>query len=155
VELISQEVRKQLASSTQRPMSIAAKTGIRLAGGRVSESCGVVGVVQWLFGQGTGVGTTASAEGNYCMCCAMWCRRFQGNYVCDGHLLWRLHAYFHQFSVAHNTTGAVKPLQFHLSFQSRVGPVKWIGPYTDFKIRELAQEKKVKSCAGVLLAWFA
>jgi hypothetical protein len=65
VELISQEVRKQLASSTQRPLSIAAKTGIRLAGGRVSESSGVAGAVQRLFGQSTGAGTAAAAEGNY------------------------------------------------------------------------------------------
>jgi hypothetical protein len=65
VELISQEVRKQLASSTQRPTSIAAKTGIRLAGGRVSESSGVVGAVQRLFGQSTVAGTSAAAEGNY------------------------------------------------------------------------------------------
>jgi hypothetical protein len=65
VELISQEVRKQLASSTQRPMPIAAKTGIRLAGGRMSESSGVVGAVQRLFGQSTGAATTAGAEGNF------------------------------------------------------------------------------------------
>jgi protoheme ferro-lyase len=71
-----------------------------------------------------------------------------------GILSWRLQAYLYESSLR-TTTGAVKPLQFHLSFQSRVGPVKWIGPYTDFKIRELAQEKKVKSCAGVLLGWFA
>jgi hypothetical protein len=34
--------------------------------------------------------------------------------------------------------GAIKPkLIFHLSYQSRVGPVKWLSPYTDNKIKEL------------------
>jgi protoheme ferro-lyase len=60
----------------------------------------------------------------HCICC---CDGYTGTYM----------------NLRHYTAGAVKPLQFHLSFQSRVGPVKWIGPYTDFKIRELAQEKKV------------
>ena len=30
-------------------------------------------------------------------------------------------------------------LQFHLSFQSRVGPVTWLKPYTEVRIAELGQ----------------
>lgn len=41
----------------------------------------------------------------------------------------------------------VKPVQFHLSFQSRVGPVQWLRPYTDDKIRELAVQGKVRTLA--------
>lgn len=33
------------------------------------------------------------------------------------------------------STGAVS---YHLSYQSRVGPVEWLRPYTDSKINELA-----------------
>jgi hypothetical protein len=39
---------------------------------------------------------------------------------------------------------AVKPVEFHLSFQSRVGPIQWLRPYTDDKIRELGEEEKVR-----------
>lgn len=30
-------------------------------------------------------------------------------------------------------------VSYHLSYQSRVGPVEWLRPYTDSKINELAQ----------------
>jgi protoheme ferro-lyase len=43
--------------------------------------------------------------------------------------------------------GAVKPVQFHLSFQSRVGPVQWLRPYTDDMIRQLGEEEKVRRVA--------
>ncbi|KAJ1442053.1 ferrochelatase-domain-containing protein [Ochromonadaceae sp. CCMP2298] len=38
-----------------------------------------------------------------------------------------------------------KEVQFHLSFQSRVGPVQWLAPYTDDMLRNLGEEKKVKN----------
>ena len=31
----------------------------------------------------------------------------------------------------------IKPVQFHLSFQSRVGPVKWLQPYTEETLHQL------------------
>lgn len=37
----------------------------------------------------------------------------------------------------------VKPVRYHLSFQSRVGPVQWLRPYTDDKIRDLGNIQKV------------
>jgi hypothetical protein len=37
----------------------------------------------------------------------------------------------------------VPAIEYHLSFQSRVGPVKWLQPYTEEKIAELAEERSV------------
>lgn len=42
------------------------------------------------------------------------------------------------------SSGAVS---YHLSYQSRVGPVEWLRPYTDSKINELAQ----KGCKNLVV----
>jgi ferrochelatase len=42
-------------------------------------------------------------------------------------------------------TAEPKEVQFHLSFQSRVGPVQWLAPYTEDMLRNLGEEKKVKN----------
>ena len=42
--------------------------------------------------------------------------------------------------------GAVR---FHLSFQSRVGPVQWLQPYTEEKLRELGEDLGVKNLVVV------
>lgn len=39
----------------------------------------------------------------------------------------------------------VQPVQFHLSFQSRVGPIKWLEPYTEDMLKELGKRKGVKN----------
>lgn len=36
-------------------------------------------------------------------------------------------------------------VSFHLSFQSRVGPVQWLKPYTEEKLRELGEERGVRN----------
>lgn len=39
------------------------------------------------------------------------------------------------------TAGAASgSVSYHLSYQSRVGPVEWLQPYTDAKIQELAEK---------------
>jgi len=38
------------------------------------------------------------------------------------------------------------PLQIHLSFQSRVGPVQWLRPYTEDKIKELGESGVKNLC---------
>ena len=38
---------------------------------------------------------------------------------------------------------SIKNLNYILSYQSRVGPLKWIGPSTDIVIKEEAQKKKI------------
>lgn len=43
-------------------------------------------------------------------------------------------------------------IRFHLSFQSRVGPVPWLRPYTDDKIREMGKQK-VRNLAVVPIAF--
>lgn len=43
-------------------------------------------------------------------------------------------------------------LRFHLSYQSRVGPVPWLRPYTDDKIRELGK-KGTRNLAVVPIAF--
>lgn len=43
-------------------------------------------------------------------------------------------------------------LRFHLSYQSRVGPVEWLRPYTDDKIKELGK-LGVKNLAVVPIAF--
>jgi ferrochelatase len=43
-------------------------------------------------------------------------------------------------------------LRFHLSYQSRVGPVPWLRPYTDDKIRELGK-KGARNLAVVPIAF--
>lgn len=45
-----------------------------------------------------------------------------------------------------------KRLRFHLSYQSRVGPVEWLRPYTDDKIKEFGK-KGVKNLAVVPIAF--
>ena len=35
-------------------------------------------------------------------------------------------------------------MQFHLSYQSKVGPVQWLKPYTDVYIRQLAEKQQVR-----------
>lgn len=45
-----------------------------------------------------------------------------------------------------------KKLRFHLSFQSRVGPVEWLRPYTDDKIKEFGKAG-VKNLAVVPVAF--
>lgn len=43
----------------------------------------------------------------------------------------------------------IPPVKFHLSFQSRVGPVKWLKPYTEEKLEELGQVQGVKNLVVV------
>jgi len=43
----------------------------------------------------------------------------------------------------------------HTSYQSRVGPTKWVGPYTDHYVEMLAREKGVKKLAVVAPAFSA
>ena len=43
-------------------------------------------------------------------------------------------------------------LKFHLSYQSRVGPVEWLRPYTDDKIKEFGKAG-VKNLAVVPIAF--
>ena len=37
------------------------------------------------------------------------------------------------------SSSTVRPIQFHLSFQSRVGPVEWLKPYTEETLTELGE----------------
>lgn len=37
------------------------------------------------------------------------------------------------------TSSTVRPIQYHLSFQSRVGPVEWLKPYTEETLIELGE----------------
>lgn len=46
-----------------------------------------------------------------------------------------------------------KEVQYHLSFQSRVGPVKWLQPYTEEKLEELGKEKGVKNLVVVPISF--
>jgi protoporphyrin/coproporphyrin ferrochelatase len=50
-------------------------------------------------------------------------------------------------------TGGVPPVEFHLSFQSRVGPVKWLTPYTEDILIELGEEKKVRNLVVVPISF--
>jgi ferrochelatase len=47
----------------------------------------------------------------------------------------------------------VQEVKFHLSFQSRVGPIRWLRPYTDDKLQQLGQEEKVKSLVVVPISF--
>jgi ferrochelatase len=40
-------------------------------------------------------------------------------------------------------------VQFHLSFQSRVGPVQWLKPYTEEKLSELGEKRGIKNLVVV------
>lgn len=42
-----------------------------------------------------------------------------------------------------------QPVEFHLSFQSRVGPIEWLKPYTEDKLVELGKQQGVKSLVVV------
>lgn len=42
-----------------------------------------------------------------------------------------------------------QPVEFHLSFQSRVGPIEWLKPYTEDKLVELGKQRGVKSLVVV------
>jgi protoheme ferro-lyase len=39
--------------------------------------------------------------------------------------------------------GGVRKIDYHLSYQSRVGPIKWLTPYTDDMLKYLGEEEKV------------
>eukprot|EP01036_Dinobryon_divergens_P023108 gene23108-31425_t len=43
----------------------------------------------------------------------------------------------------------VKEVQYHLSFQSRVGPVKWLQPYTEETLIDLGRKQQVKNLVVV------
>ena len=43
----------------------------------------------------------------------------------------------------------IPSVKFHLSFQSRVGPVKWLKPYTEEKLVQLGQDEGVKNLVVV------
>lgn len=45
--------------------------------------------------------------------------------------------------------GSVSEVQYHLSFQSRVGPVKWLQPYTEETLVELGVERQVRNLVVV------
>ena len=38
-----------------------------------------------------------------------------------------------------SSPSTVRPIQYHLSFQSRVGPVEWLKPYTEVTLMELGE----------------
>lgn len=38
-------------------------------------------------------------------------------------------------------------MTFHLSFQSRVGPVQWLRPYTDDMIKVMGDKEQVRVCS--------
>ena len=38
-----------------------------------------------------------------------------------------------------SSSSTVRPIQYHLSFQSRVGPVEWLKPYTEETLTELGE----------------
>jgi len=46
----------------------------------------------------------------------------------------------------------VKGITFHLSFQSRVGPVQWLRPYTDDMLKKMGEEEKVRLLC--MCGWF-
>jgi ferrochelatase len=48
---------------------------------------------------------------------------------------------------------SVIALTYHLSYQSRVGPVEWLRPYTDDKIKELVKEQGVRNMLVVPIAF--
>jgi ferrochelatase len=58
-----------------------------------------------------------------------------------------------QLAGEHLPSSTVQELKFHLSFQSRVGPVKWLSPYTDAKLQQLGIEDKVKSLVVVPISF--
>ena len=47
----------------------------------------------------------------------------------------------------------IKPIEFHLSFQSRVGPIQWLKPYTEDKLRELGERDGVKNLIVVPISF--
>jgi ferrochelatase len=47
------------------------------------------------------------------------------------------------------STEVARALQFHLSFQSRVGPVKWLTPYTEEMLVKLGEVDQVKNLVVV------
>ncbi len=62
------------------------------------------------------------------------------------------YCYRHQcFVTAKNLASdlALKSDQYSISFQSRLGKTPWLQPFSDFKILELAKEKKIKKLAVV------
>lgn len=48
-------------------------------------------------------------------------------------------------TVSTTTTIPCKEIEFHLSFQSRVGPVQWLKPYTEEMLSDLGTKRNAKS----------
>lgn len=49
--------------------------------------------------------------------------------------------------------GQVQEITYHLSFQSRVGPVQWLRPYTDDTLRSLGGEQGVRNLVVVPISF--
>jgi len=52
-------------------------------------------------------------------------------------------------SVESSVEAKARPVEFHLSFQSRVGPIKWLEPYTEDMLKDLGKNKNVKNLVVV------
>mmetsp|Transcript_103541 Transcript_103541/g.203000 ORF Transcript_103541/g.203000 Transcript_103541/m.203000 type:complete len:514 (+) Transcript_103541:23-1564(+) len=123
VALISQEVSRRLASDSLRPKNISARTGNKLAGefakGLLSKS---------------GETLLSAAQKIFCENITDAASPAASAETCVSDS---------------NARQEVKPVRYHLSFQSRVGPVQWLRPYTDDKIRDLGNIQKVRNLVTV------
>ena len=135
MKLISREVANQLSSDELRPSEIGAELGVQLAG--YFREKDFLSNAQDFVAVGTGKASKSEM-----------CTSAQP-----------------VFTVAKTVTTIESPLardvpntvasstipeiQFHLSFQSRVGPVKWLTPYTDDMLKHLGEVKKVRNLVVV------
>jgi len=130
VRLVSKEVTKQLLSISDRPIEIPAHIASQLAGKRSRPS---------LTSSSSASRIIDSDSDN-----------IDESYRVDD-VLQQAESYFTDNDRSTSTMDssnqvtATKQIEFHLSFQSRVGPVKWLSPYTEEMISYLGKDKGVKN----------
>lgn len=121
--LIQKEVAAQLSSDDHRPASIDKVTGLHLAGKMRSSD------------------DVANDSDNKVLSMAQQ--------IFDSTDEKESHSEVNQGS----NSPVAKSVKFHLSYQSRVGPVKWLQPYTEDKLKELGEKEKVENLVVVPISF--
>lgn len=151
VALVSHEVTRQLASDKLRPRAISAQTAKLLAQQLdKTQTCSAEQGTQCLFVLSMCVFVAATTDwiqnSNFWqfLYCSDFLRTLFPNQNNISSLL-----FLHTKNQA--DSNKVKGITFHLSFQSRVGPVQWLRPYTDDMLKEMGEEEKVSVCVCMVI----
>ena len=150
VRLVSAEVARVLASDALRPDTIDRQTGLQLAG-QISAGAPTQNIFQNLSNQPREISSVDSSSSVLSMAQQMFDSPPKTASSVPSN------SNDHDLSTSRAETGTeilrdtagARAVEFHLSFQSRVGPVKWLQPYTEQKLQELGEQRGVQNLVVV------